>query len=334
MEAPKQEQAKVVRTIIATPDIWLKNLALQTGGTIKNNTLNFNHNFADGNAHWDKIQNGLYIVKLDFTLKDDLTVIREQNKDQEYYLIKFQINDAYSIEHTIEGETVEMGVSKKYGIVFSSPNTTTMISYKKDIPVNFFVIFLSKQWVNDNILCDTSEGFWQNALSSKETVHVYKPIDQRFISNIEAIYAGGDLIGHLHTLNLISSILSEFFMEPEQKVVINKREAQEVDLSTFLDAKENLEYHWQEAPHMEEICEDTGLTESQFKKTFKKIFGRSPLKHYLNYRMQRAKELLLTGRYTIPEVSFMLGYENLTNFSKAFKKCLGMLPSQYIRLIV
>ncbi len=334
MEAPKQEKANVVRTKITTPDVWLDNLAQQTGSTVTGHTLHFNYKFAQGKIDWDEIQKGLYIAKLDFTLTNDLTVIREQGLEEQFYIIKFQINDAFSIEHTIDGEMEELGVSKKYGIVFSTPNTTTMIAYKKDIPVNFFIIFLSKQWTTDNILCDKNEGFWQKTLSSTESVHVFKQIDQRYISNIEAIYAGGKLIGHLHALNLISSILSEFFMEPEQKVVINKQEAKYADISSFMDAKENLETHWQEAPHLEEIYEDTGLSESQFKRTFKKIFGRSPIKHYLNYRMQRAKDLLLSGRYTISEVSYMLGYENLPKFSKAFKKCLGLLPSQFVRLII
>ncbi len=334
MEAPKQDQAIVVRTTITAPDVWMTNLAKQTNSQVVGNTLDFNPDFATGQIKWDQIQNGLYIAKLDFRLKNDLTVIRSQDLNTQFYLIKFQINDASSIEHTIDGEVEELGVSKKYGIVFSNPNTTTMVAYKKDIPVDFFVIFLSKKWITDNILCDYKNGFWYNALTSTESVHIYKAIDQRFISNIDAIYTEGKLIGHIHALNLISSILSEFFLQPEQKVVINKQAAKEVDMAAFLDAKENLEYNWQEAPHMEEICEDTGMTESQFKKAFKRIFGRSPFKHYLNYRMQRAKELLLTGRYTISEVSYMLGYQNLNKFSGAFKKCLGLLPSQYIRLIV
>ncbi len=334
MNAPTQDKANVVRLTITTPDVLFKNLAKKTNSTVEENTLIFNSNFADGKIHSDKLQNGFYIIKSNFTLKQDLSIIREQNLEGEYYLIKFQVDDTSSIEHSIDGHIEELGISKKYGIVFSSPNTTTMVLFKKDIPVNFFAILLSKEWIRDNILCDNREGFWQQTLNSKESVYVYKPIDQRFIANIEAIYAGGELIGHLHALNLVVSMLSEFFMEPEQKVVINKQAAQEFDLSAFIDAKENLEYHWQEAPHIEEICEDTGLTESQFKRTFKKIFGYGPYKHYLNYRMQRAKELLLTGRYTISEVSFMLGYENLKKFSKAFKKSLGMLPSQYVRLIV
>ncbi len=334
MKAPTQElQETVVRNKITTPDIWIESLAKQTNSEIRGNALICNPNFAEGEIRWDEIQKGFYVAKSDFTLMRDIAVVREQALEDGFYMMKFQINDT-SVEHSIDGEIEELGVSKKYGIVFSTPNTTTMIRYKKHTPIKMFTIILSKQWIQDNILCDKQTGFWSETLNSNESIHVYKAIDQRYISNIEAIYAGGELIGHLHALNLLTSILSEFFMEPEQKVVVNKKEAAEFDLSLFIDAKENLEYHWQEAPHIEEICEDTGMTESQFKKSFKKIFGSSPYRHYQNYRMQRAKELLLTGRYTVSEVSFMLGYSDLTKFSKTFKKCLGLLPSQYIRLIV
>ncbi len=335
MKAPTQEARKetVVRHSFTHPATWLQSLADQTNSVIKDNVMICNNDFAEGTIRWDEIQNGFFIIKSDFELKNEITVIRDHSGEMAFYMIKFQITDI-SLEHTIDGEAEELGASKKYGIVLSSPETTTMVRYKKETPIKMFMVVLSRQWITDNILCDKKEGFWYDTLTSKDPIHVYRPIDQRFIANIEAIYAGGELIGHLHALNLVSSILSEFFMEPEVKVVINKQQAKEVDISTLLDAKENIEYHWQEAPHIEEICEDTGLTESQFIKTFKNVFGRSPYKHYKNYRMQRAKELLLTGRYTISEVSYMLGYSNLKKFSKTFKKCLGMLPSQFVRLIV
>jgi AraC-like DNA-binding protein len=43
--------------------------------------------------------------------------------------------------------------------------------------------------------------------------------------------------------------------------------------------------------------------------------------------MQKARSLLLTGQYTVKEVGLQLGYTNLSNFSLAFKKEFGILPS-------
>ena len=45
--------------------------------------------------------------------------------------------------------------------------------------------------------------------------------------------------------------------------------------------------------------------------------------------MHRVKDLLLSGKYKISELGNMLGYMNLSNFSSAFKKEFGFLPSEY-----
>jgi AraC-like DNA-binding protein len=43
--------------------------------------------------------------------------------------------------------------------------------------------------------------------------------------------------------------------------------------------------------------------------------------------MVRAKDMLISGKYTVKEVGYKLGYQNLSNFAKAFKKEYGVLPS-------
>jgi two-component system response regulator YesN len=46
-------------------------------------------------------------------------------------------------------------------------------------------------------------------------------------------------------------------------------------------------------------------------------------------RMDRAKELLLTGGHSIKEIAHELGYLRQHDFTRAFHKCTGMSPSQW-----
>lgn len=62
-----------------------------------------------------------------------------------------------------------------------------------------------------------------------------------------------------------------------------------------------------------------------FKKETKMSFSQ-----YLNqFRIEKAKQLLLVPKYNINEISSMIGFNNTTYFSKKFKKTVGMTPKEF-----
>lgn len=65
---------------------------------------------------------------------------------------------------------------------------------------------------------------------------------------------------------------------------------------------------------------------------FKKKTATS-IKDYINYiRIQKAHNLLSTGGYTVTEVAYHCGYEDVFYFSKVFKKIKGYSPSNTARI--
>ena len=48
-----------------------------------------------------------------------------------------------------------------------------------------------------------------------------------------------------------------------------------------------------------------------------------------NIRMERAAELLRTGRYNVTEAAIEVGYSSLSHFSKAFCETIGCCPVLY-----
>lgn len=47
--------------------------------------------------------------------------------------------------------------------------------------------------------------------------------------------------------------------------------------------------------------------------------------------MQYAEHLLLEGKYTISEISFMVGMNSIAYFRKCFKDEYGLIPSEYLK---
>ena len=77
------------------------------------------------------------------------------------------------------------------------------------------------------------------------------------------------------------------------------------------------------------MCEESGLKYSYFCALFRSVYHKSPVKAVTAMRLRLAKELLITGRYSVSRVAEMCGYENVYYFSNVFKKETGISPGRY-----
>ncbi|WP_412766899.1 helix-turn-helix domain-containing protein [Tenacibaculum polynesiense] len=67
---------------------------------------------------------------------------------------------------------------------------------------------------------------------------------------------------------------------------------------------------------------------STFKRNFVKEYQTSPGKWFRDKRLLKAKELLKNANVTPSDIYLELGYQNLSNFSAAFKKKFKISPSE------
>lgn len=68
-----------------------------------------------------------------------------------------------------------------------------------------------------------------------------------------------------------------------------------------------------------------------FHRAFLNIYGTTPHKYIINYKMNLAAEEILRGN-KISDVALNMGYSNPSKFSKAFKAVFGYLPKDYRKL--
>lgn len=81
--------------------------------------------------------------------------------------------------------------------------------------------------------------------------------------------------------------------------------------------------------NLEELAFLCNMSISTFKRYFNKFYQTSPHKWMLNQRMYKANQLLEQGKLP-SEIFATLGYQTLSNFTRAYKKHFGELPSQQI----
>jgi AraC family transcriptional regulator len=79
-----------------------------------------------------------------------------------------------------------------------------------------------------------------------------------------------------------------------------------------------------------ELSTMLNMSEKYFIHYFSNTIGVTPLVYMNQVKMNKAKVYLYQGRYSIKEISYMLGYADQYTFSKAFKKHYHVSPSNFI----
>lgn len=81
---------------------------------------------------------------------------------------------------------------------------------------------------------------------------------------------------------------------------------------------------------VETLAQMCGISYSYMKKLFVSRFGLPPKQYIIQLKMNYARELLSTGRYSIAQVAEQCGFRDVYFFSRQFKAHTGVPPSRYV----
>ncbi len=81
-----------------------------------------------------------------------------------------------------------------------------------------------------------------------------------------------------------------------------------------------------------QLAEMVHLSRSHFMYRFKQVVGISAMEYVIQLRIKSACDMLRSSGCTSVEIAFACGFQNLSNFNRQFKKCVGCTPRQYRQL--
>lgn len=83
--------------------------------------------------------------------------------------------------------------------------------------------------------------------------------------------------------------------------------------------------------NVREVAEHLNVSESYLMHMFKDNLNKTFNTCLTEFRIMKAKALLLTEKYRINEIAEMVGYCDVKYFSQVFKRIVGMTPSEYVK---
>jgi AraC family transcriptional regulator len=216
---------------------------------------------------------------------------------------------------------------------------------------------------NEVMKIDFPEAQWDNptqciALSiSKEMIeNTFNLLNERFSSKVLTHEWGLDL-SYFHLINTqdLSEIINRFVRigvkeRSREKDLIASLALKELMIRlTQTQARDMLEKTYKELAssnrlahvvdyikknirenlQLDELASQACMSKAHFLRTFKNELGLTPMDFVIKERLKLAKYYLVMGGFQIQEVCVMSGFNNLTNFIRAFKKEFHVTPKTF-----
>lgn len=165
---------------------------------------------------------------------------------------------------------------------------------------------------------------------------VNKPIDVQFISDDTTImgYIGGSAFERIPAEQAFTSVaksfkeISDYQYDELIRKFMNGIENQ-TDYIEFV--KKYISLHFMDDITLNEVSDILSLSRSYLSTLFKKEIGITFTQYLIDFRLNRAIEIIELENLPLNRVAEMVGYPNYPQFSKIFKKHRGISPKEIMK---
>jgi AraC-like DNA-binding protein len=294
---------------------WLTDLSNLLNLPVRGGILELPSQIGEGTIHAAHLPSGFSYVIMSFNLRDDLVLYRRESSPRGLCLF---FNPAPFLSSTArEQET----------------------AFARDSFVKRIGIFFPAAFLRQHLRKDILEDLFRYT-DSHPAPTAKEPIPFEYRSLIDDIFAadGRSVLSHfiLHNrvLLLAEKFLNAFltkatFSLPDGKAWIKGKEK---DLDALKGIVQILsDNQLNKFPSIETLSKTAMMSSTKLKTRFKQIYGMKLYEFYNRNRLEQAREMLKTGDFSVKQVGINIGFSNLSNFAKAFKKEFGVLPKEVLK---
>ena len=97
----------------------------------------------------------------------------------------------------------------------------------------------------------------------------------------------------------------------------------------MLAVQNYLENHFTKRLTLKHVAHEHNMTERTLIRRFKQACAITPIQYLQGLRLEQARKILETSMSPLESIINSVGYEDLSSFTRLFKKNTGLSPSQY-----
>jgi transcriptional regulator GlxA family with amidase domain len=97
--------------------------------------------------------------------------------------------------------------------------------------------------------------------------------------------------------------------------------------------KEFMDDNYELPLDLDQLAQQACFSRFHFLRLFREVFHVTPHQYLMRTRIDRAKELLATGRQSVTDVCFEVGFQSHGSFSTLFRRYVGHPPISYRSMV-
>ena len=314
----------------------LRELSGTIGGRMEDSICYPDPAFSEGIYWYLKLENGIQVIFGNNYCKQPFLLYRRGSADEKYVLHFDRLEVTEKLEVKVDTTTITSGTNV-YSLAYL---TSTLFDWhylaSAGTRIQAVDILLPKHLAAEYLQVDEPDELFDKYLllrSEKLLEEKMDPLSEEFVRDIIHIDVQHPM-WKLTVQNRITLLVENFFSRIHDKLLNWQAETRinRQDVERIRESERVLVGDFNEpAPKISSLASGAAMSPSKYKMLFKTIFGESVYEHYQKRRMARAAEMLSSGKYQVKEVGFELGYSNLSNFTKAFRKVFHLNPSDVIK---
>jgi AraC-like DNA-binding protein len=202
-------------------------------------------------------------------------------------------------------------------IIIINSNNVHHIQTLEDVS-KYYCLIIDRKFCEDFGLF-TEEIIFQNLIKDKFVGDKFIEIKDEF--SLQRAFYKAEIKSKI--IDLVICLYRDYTLS--ESLFSNKLETNKVEI--IKKAIRYIQSNYDKAISISDIAKEAGISKYYFCRIFKEITDYSTVRFINILRCTNAKKLLQSGKYSVEEAAHICGFDNLSYFSKTYKKLMGCLPS-------
>lgn len=300
------------------------------------NTVKKNINkWSSGSCNWAEFTNGVKLVLCDGEIHQDCNV-KNQHDEFKTLVSKFYLSGHHGVVSPgIKNVAAEYIEQAGQDYLFYLPNIEEIEQFFAGTSLQIVKIYLDSQFLRSFVTRFPEIPQQLKPLIEKESAPKFHrrvgeltPMMRTTIQQIwQHPYSGAIANIYLEgkTLELLAMQLDRL---TESNCQATRSQLKPKTIDRIYQAKDILATRLEDPPSIQELTQQIGISELTLRRGFRELFDTTVIGYLTLLRMKQAEVLLREQKYSVAEVSNLVGYSHLGYFAKVFKRHFGITPSE------